>query len=310
MDTSESTAERIDPKSIAITGATGLIGTALRGALEDQGHTVLQLTRRPTDSAHQIYWSPRGNEIDAARLEGIDAVVHLAGENLFGRWTDDKKEAILQSRAQGTDLLARTLARLNDPPAVFVSASAVGYYGNTGHAVVDEESPPGQTFLAEVCRQWEQACQPAIDAGIRTTNPRLGVVLSRDGGALKLMLTPFRLGLGAHVGDGRQFMSWIALTDVVRGLQFLLDNDQLDGPVNLTSPNPVSNAELTETLGQVLHRPTILGLPGALVRLGAGQMGEEMLLHGQRAVPARLQKNGFEFAFPKLEAALRHELAA
>jgi uncharacterized protein (TIGR01777 family) len=296
-------------RHIVITGASGLIGSQLTAFFESRGHTVQAVTRSKTNDS-DIYWQPRGDEIEANKLEGVDAVIHLAGENLFGLWTESKKEAILESRVQGTDLIARTLAALDDPPEVFVSASAVGYYGDTGDQVVDESSPSGDTFLAQVCKEWEGACKPAIAAGIRTVNPRLGVVLTPKGGALKKMLTPFKLGLGGKIGSGEQYMSWIVLDDVVRAIDHLIDHPELDGPVNVTSPNPAPNKVFTKTLGGVLGRPTVFGIPKALVKIGGGKMGEEMLLHGQRAVPGRLNESGFEFGYPKLEAALAHELDA
>jgi uncharacterized protein (TIGR01777 family) len=295
-------------RRIAITGASGLIGSHLSDYFQARGHTVHPVTRSHPDDDKTVHWQPRGDQIETNKLEGVDVVIHLAGENLFGRWTKSKKEAILQSRIQGTNLIARTLAALDDPPEVFVSASAVGYYGDTGATVVDEASPPGDTFLAEVCKKWEEACQPAIDAGIRTVNPRLGVVLSPKGGALEVMLTPFKLGLGAKIGNGEQFMSLIVMDDVVGAIAHLVDHPDLDGAVNVTSPNPVTNQEFTKTLGGVLGRPTIFGIPSALVKLGAGKMGEEMLLNGQRAVPARLNESGFEFAFPELKTALVSQL--
>lgn len=298
----------MDPQHFAITGSTGLIGTALSRAFGAAGHVVHRVTRSQPSDPQDIQWRPRGGTIEAEKLEGVDVVIHLAGENLFGRWTDKKKDKIFHSRVQGTRLMAQTLAGLESPPKLFISASAVGYYGDTGGQVVDESSPPGDTFLAEVCKAWEGACQPAIDAGVRTVNPRLGVVLSTEGGALKMMLTPFKLGLGGRIGSGQQFMSWIALDDVVGALRFIIDDTDLDGPVNVTSPNPVSNEEFTDTLGQVLHRPTIFPLPKAVVKLGGGEMGEEMLLQGQRVVPTKLKESGFEFAFPKLEAALQNEI--
>ncbi len=299
----------MDPKRIAITGSTGLIGTDLSAFLGTAGHTIHRVTRSRPAHDKDIYWEPRGAKIDAQKLEGVDVVIHLAGENLFGLWTARKKEAIIESRRQGTALIARTLAGLDRPPEVLVSASAVGYYGNTGNQVVDESSPPGDTFLAELCQEWEAACRPAIEAGIRTVNARLGVVLSPRGGALEKMLPPFKLGLGGRVGSGDQFMSWVIIDDIIHAFEHLIEHTDLDGPVNVTSPNPVSNKELTDTLGKVLGRPTRLPLPRALVKLG-GQMSEEMLLHGQRAVPTRLKQSGFEFAYPELEAALRHELSA
>lgn len=298
-----------DSKRIAITGSSGLLGQALRSYFGDAGYTIHRVRRSRPDNPQNIYWKPRGGEIEADKLEGVDIVIHLAGENLFGRWTDEKKESIVESRRQGTRLVAETLAKLEDPPDVFVSASAVGYYGDTGAAVVDESSEPGDTFLAQVCKEWEAASQPAVDAGIRTVNPRLGVVLSTQDGALQKMLTPFKLGLGGRIGSGDQYMSWIALDDVVRAIAFQVDNAELSGPVNVTAPHPVTNKEFTDTLGDVLHRPTIFPLPKSLVKLGGGEMGKEMLLNGQRAVPTRLNESGFEFAYPKLEAALRNELS-
>lgn len=297
------------PKRIAITGATGLIGSALTQEFEAQGHTVHRVTRGQPTRQSDIFWQPRSDEIDAAALNGVDVVIHLAGENLFGRWSAKKKEAILKSRTHGTALLTRTLAGLSAPPEVFVSTSAVGFYGDTGAQQVDEATPPGDTFLAEVCKKWEAACEPARAAGIRTVNPRLGVVLSNQGGALKLMALPFKLAVGGRIGDGAQYMSWVTLDDVVRAFEFIIANRELRGPVNVTSPEPVSNQAFTKTLGGVLRRPTPFPLPAALVRLGAGQMGEEMLLHGQRALPTVLHEHGFRFAYPQLEAGLRHGLA-
>lgn len=298
----------ITPKHIAITGATGLIGTALSQAFETDGHIIHRVSRSQPTKDTDIFWQPMGNEIDADALEGVDVVIHLAGENLFGRWSDKKKTAIMESRRQGTTLLAKSLAALKNPPEVFVSTSAVGFYGNTHAQIVDEDSPAGDTFLAEVCREWEAASEPAREAGIRTVNPRLGVVLTNKGGALKMMLTPFKFGLGGRISDGSQYMSWITLDDVVRALQYIVATPELNGPVNVTSPEPVSNKEFTKVLGGVLNRPTPFPLPGPLIKLGAGQMGEEMLLHGQRAVPTALEGAGFSFAYPQLEAALRHAL--
>lgn len=305
---SNDTPQTSHPKRIAITGATGLIGTALSEAFAEEGHTVHRVVRGEPTQKGDISWDLNAGQIDAAALEGVDIVIHLAGESLFGRWSDKKKKAIIESRTKGTGLMAEALAGLQDPPEAFLSTSAVGFYGNTGERVVDEESKPGDTFLAEVCKKWEAASEPARAAGIRTVNPRFGVVLSAKGGALKLMVTPFKFGLGGRISSGEQFMSWVTREDVVRGLQYIAANNEFSGPVNLTSPEPVSNKEFTKVLGGVLKRPTPFPLPGPLIRLGAGQMGEEMLLHGQRAVPTVLEEHGFSFAYPKLEAALRHEL--
>ena len=300
--------EEMEPWRVAITGSSGLIGSQLRTFLGTAGHQIHRVVRSSPDDERNIYWQPSDNEIEAAKFEGMDVVIHLAGENLFGRWTESKKQAILDSRTRGTELVAGALAELDDPPKVFVSASAVGYYGDTGDRIVDESAAPGDTFIAEVVRRWEEAAAPAAQSGIRTVHPRMGVVLSPQGGALGKMLPPFKLGVGGRIGAGDQYLSWVGVQDVLRAFHFLIVHNELEGPVNVTSPRPVTNGEFTQTLGEVLNRPTVLPLPGALVKLGAGQMGEEMLLQGQRAVPRKLEEAGFDFRFPDLETALRHEL--
>jgi uncharacterized protein (TIGR01777 family) len=298
------------PQSIAVTGASGLVGATLCAFLETGGHRVHRVVRKPPrPGSTDIAWNPDRREIDAARLEGLDAVVHLAGENIAsGRWTAARKAAIRESRVVGTELLASTLARLTRPPRVLVSASAVGYYGDRGDELVNEESPPGRGFLAEVCQAWEAATAPAREAGIRVVNVRIGVVLSAAGGALATLLTPFQLGLGGVVGSGAQYMSWIALDDLVGAIHHLLFADQVAGPVNAVAPNPVTNAEFTRTLGRVLHRPTVLPLPAVAVRLIFGEMGQAVLLEGARVAATRLARSGFRFEFPELEGALRGEL--
>ena len=296
---------------IAVTGSSGLVGTALVEALEAEGQVVRRVVRRPTHVAeHEIRWDPAGGTIDAAHLSGIDAVVHLAGEGIAARrWTESFKHKIRDSRVQGTRLLCDTLASLSVKPAVLVSASAVGYYGDRGDERVDESSPPGRGFLADVCQQWEAATHPARDADIRVVNLRIGVVLSRKGGALAQMLTPFRLGLGGVIGSGQQYISWIALDDLVRVIQFTLHAAALCGPVNAVAPEPATNRELTKTLGRVLGRPTIFPMPAAAARLAFGEMADEMLLSGARIEPRALSAAGFEFEYPQLEPALRHVLA-
>jgi uncharacterized protein (TIGR01777 family) len=294
---------------IAITGATGLIGTELTAFLETGGHTVHRISRSSPSRDTDIQWTPREDRLDADRLEGVDAVIHLAGENLAGgSWTEERKQRILKSREAGTSLVARTLASLEDPPEVLISASAVGFYGDTGDEVADESTPPGDTFLSEVCQRWEQAAQPAADSGIRVVHPRLGVVLSPKGGALAEMLTPFKFGVGGRIGSGDQWMPWVTLDDVVGALNMCLFNSDIDGPINVTSPNPVPNHEFVDTLGDVLNRPTILPLPAFAVRMLFGEMGEETLLQGQRVDPAILREHDFDFAHPRLKSALEFVL--
>jgi uncharacterized protein (TIGR01777 family) len=296
---------------IAVTGSTGLIGSSLVADLEGNGHLVRPVVRRPVrEGKHEIRWDPAGGTIDAAEFTGVDAVVHLAGENLAAhRWTPDFKEKILTSRVHGTKLLCDTLARLAAKPTVLVCASAVGYYGNRGDERLDESSPPGSGFLADVCQQWEAATLPARDADIRVVNLRIGVVLSAKGGALAQMLTPFRLGVGGVVGSGQQYLSWIALDDLVRAIQFVLQAAAVSGPVNANTPEPVTNRELTKSLGRVLKRPTIMAMPTAAARLAFGEMADEMLLSSARVEPRALATAEFPFAYPQLDAALRHILA-
>jgi uncharacterized protein (TIGR01777 family) len=249
------------------------------------------------------------NEIDAARLEGIDGVVHLAGANIAGqRWSDSYKQEIRESRVKGTRLIAETLAKLTNKPRVLVCASAIGYYGDRGGEELTEDSPPGTGFLPEVCTAWENACQAARDAGIRTVNTRIGVVLSKDGGALKSMLLPFKLGLGGVVGNGGQYFSWMAIDDIVNALQFVLTNESQTGPVNLVSPQTVTNREFTKTLGRVLGRPTFFPMPAFAARLAFGEMADELLLSSTRVVPRKLQSAGFAYSYSQLELTLQHLL--
>jgi uncharacterized protein len=295
---------------IAITGSTGLVGSALIGALEADGHTIRRVVRRPTgNDEREIRWDPAGGTIDAPGFKDVDAVVHLAGENVARRWTAAAKQEIRDSRVRGTTLLCETLASLTVKPTVIVSASAIGYYGDRGDKPLDESSPPGSGFLADVCQQWEAATTPARDANIRVVNLRIGVVLSPKGGALAKMLTPFRLGGGGVIGSGRQYMSWIALDDLVRAIQFALNASALCGPVNAVAPHPVTNREFTKTLGRVLHRPTILPMPAFVARLAFGEMADEMLLAGARVEPRALSAARFEFNYSQLEPALRHLLS-
>jgi uncharacterized protein (TIGR01777 family) len=293
---------------IAVSGSTGLVGSALVSVLEARGDLVRCLVRQPVkDADREIRWDPAAGKIDAAELNGLDAVVHLAGENIAGqRWTEDFKRKIIESRTRSTKLLAESLAALDMKPATMVSASATGYYGNRGDEVVDELAPSGNGFLAEVCREWEAAAEPAHDAGIRLVKLRIGPVLSPKGGALAKMLPPFKMGVGGVIGSGRQYFSWIALDDLVAAILFALDTESLVGPVNAVAPDAVTNREFTKTLGRVLGRPTIFPMPAFAARLAFGEMADEMLIGGVRVAPHELVKAGFPFAYPELEPALRH----
>ena len=295
---------------ILVSGSHGLVGSALVKSLVDDGHEVVPLVRRErTFGALEIEWHPNHERLDAQQLEAFDAVFHLAGESIAsGRWTDEKKRAIRDSRVKGTTLLSETLARLSQPPSVFVCASAIGYYGNRGDEELTETSKPGHDFLASVCIEWEAATRPAADKGIRTVNTRFGIILDRDGGALAKMLTPFRMGIGGRIGDGKQWMSWITLEDVVAALKFMLLDTAARGPVNFVTPKPVTNAEFTQTLGRVLSRPTIFPVPAFGARLAFGEMADALLLSSQRVQPAVLEDKGFPFYWPTLEPALWHLL--
>lgn len=291
-----------------VTGASGLIGSALVPALEAAGHEVVRMIRRPPAQPDEVEWRPDAPTFDRSVLEGAGAVVHLAGENIAGRWTAAKKQQIRDSRVDGTRVLAGAFAGLERPPAVFVGASAVGYYGDRGDELLDEESPPGEGFLPEVCQGWEAAADPLREAGVRVAHLRIGVVLSRQGGALGKMLLPFKLGAGGVVGSGRQYWSWVAIDDVVAAVLHVLANDQLRGPVNGVAPNPATNREFTKTLGRVLRRPTVFPMPAFAARLALGEMADALLLASARVVPRRLQASGYAFRYPDLESALRHVL--
>ena len=294
---------------ILISGATGLIGRALAARLTAAGHEVFRLSRHSPSEANDIQWNPIEGEIPKARLEGLDAVVHLAGENIAkSRWTDAVKRQMRSSRIDGTKLLSESLAELQAPPKTLICASAIGYYGNRGAELLTEDSPPGTGYLAEVCRDWEAAAQPARNQGIRVVNLRIGVVLSPEGGALASMLTPFKMGVGGIVGDGKQYWSWVAIDDVVGAIHHCLTHEKLSGPVNAVAPNAATNADFTKTLGGVLHRPTIFPMPAFAARLALGEMADELLLSSTRVVPKRLQETGYQFRCPTLESALRHVL--
>lgn len=294
---------------VAVTGATGLVGSTLVPFLTQSGHEVRRLVRRAARAPDEVRWDPAAGTLDAAALEGVDAVVHLAGENIAsGRWTAAKMQRIRESRVGGTRLLAEGLAKLERKPRVVVCASAIGFYGDRGAEELTEASAPGTGFLADVCRDWEAAADPLRAAGVRVVHLRIGVVLSARGGALKAMLVPFKLGVAGNMGSGRQYWSWIVPDDIAAGVAHALADAGLEGPVNMVSPNAVTNAEFTKTLGRVLRRPTVLPMPAPAARLVLGKMADDLILASARVVPAKLRESGFEFDYPELEGALRHVL--
>jgi uncharacterized protein (TIGR01777 family) len=297
---------------ILVSGVSGPIGSALVPSLESSGARVVRLTRtepgtRPSPSAGTIPWDPI-RPITPERVSGFDAVIHLAGESIIGRWTPAKKAAIRDSRVLGTSHLAEALAQAKDKPPVFVCSSAVGYYGNRGDEVLKETSTPGAGFLPDVCREWEGATRDAAAAGIRTVQIRTGVVLSPKGGALGKMLTPFKMGVGGKIGDGHQWMSWIDVQDMVGAIHHILKTDLLQGPVNLVAPKPVTNAEFTKTLASALSRPAIFPVPAFVVKLAFGEMGETVLLASQRVEPSQLIASGYPFRFRDLQNSLQNIL--
>lgn len=294
---------------IAITGATGMIGSKLTDFLIAQGHHITMITRRTSSHVtlkSVIIWDPALNYIEIGQLEGFDVIIHLAGANVGEYWSPEYKKSILDSRVQSTKLLCDSLAKLAHKPKLLICASAIGFYGNhPAWEVLDESSPSGKGFLADVCRQWEQETIPATQAGIRVVHMRLGVVFSKTGGALAQMWLPFQLGIGGILGNGRQMMSWIALDEIPYVVDHLINNKLITGAVNVVSPESVSNAQFTEILGQVIHRPTFLPVPGFVVRLLFGEMGQNLLLEGAKVLPCRLQDSGYQFRYASLKDALR-----
>lgn len=295
---------------ILVSGSHGLVGRALLKRLSAEGHETFRLVRGETEpGSPDIRWNPGQGTIDEDRISGIDAVIHLAGENIAGgRWTDAKKKAILESRVKGTIVLSEALVKMVQPPSTLISASAIGYYGDRGDQLLTEDSAPGSGFLADVCRQWEAAAQPAVEKGIRVVFARFGIILDADEGALAKMLPPFRMGAGGRVGDGKQWMSWIAVDDVTKALSFVLQNNSLHGPVNFVAPKPVTNAEFTKALGTALSRPTLFPIPAFGVRLIFGEMADALLLVSQKVEPQALETAGFEFDYPNIDAALKQVL--
>jgi uncharacterized protein (TIGR01777 family) len=289
--------------SILVSGVSGPIGSALLPSLKAQGYRVARLVRAGASGHGQIAWDP-AKPISPDAVSGFDAVIHLAGESIVGRWTEAKKKAIHDSRTVATRNLARALAQTNSRPQVFICSSAIGYYGNRGDELLNEASSPGAGFLSEVCREWEAATQPASGAGIRTVQIRTGVVLSPKGGALGQMVTPFKLGVGGRIGTGRQWMSWIDVEDMVGGIQHILNTDSMQGPVNMVAPQPVTNAEFTRTLASVLSRPAIFPIPEFAIKMIFGEMGETVLLGSQRVEPAQLVANRYSFRFSDVRASL------
>jgi hypothetical protein len=295
---------------ILVSGASGLLGSALVPALKAAGHDVGRLVRDKSRAvAGDVFWDPPSGEIDRRAVDGCDAIINLAGENIAGRWTARKKRRIRDSRIDGTHAIAEALACAAARPRTLINASATGFYGDRGDELLDETSRAGRgDFLSEVCQAWESAAEPAARAGVRVVFQRFGVVLSGKGGALAMMLLPFRLGLGGRIGSGRQFMSWVTLDDAVGATLHNLGNDTLRGPINVVSPEPVTNLKYTKTLGRVLSRPTIFPMPAFAARTVLGQMADELLLASQRVHPATLLGSGYAFKYPQLEPALRHVL--
>lgn len=293
---------------ILVSGSGGLVGSALIPFLREKGWTVVRLIRTPiTKRDEEIYWDPAKKEIEFDRLEGFDALVHLAGESVVGaRWNAEKKEKIRSSRVEGSRFLCQALMGLKNPPPVVVSASAIGYYGDRGAEFLHESTEPGKGFLAEVCQEWEEAMKPLYSRQVRVSFLRISLVLSTQGGGLKTMLSPFRMGLGSILGSGRQYVSWIHIDDLVAAIEHVLTHKaMLRGPVIMASPNPVTQKEFAKTLGKVLHRPVFLWTPGLVLKMALGEMATELLLSSQRAEPANLITTGYRFKFPDLEGALK-----
>ena len=293
---------------VAVTGSSGLIGSSLVSFLSEKSVTVSKILRENTKD-DDISWKPEDGDWDSAFTGGVDGIVHLAGENIAsGKWTRKKKEKIRNSRIEGTTRLCEHILKLPTPPSVLVCASAIGYYGNRGVEFLNEGSSRGSGFLPDVCLGWEEAAESVSKAGIRVVNVRFGIVLSKDGGALAKMMTPFKIGMGGKIGSGTQYMSWIAMDDVTSAIYHTLITESLKGPVNVTAPNPVTNKEFTNTLGEVLKRPAVVPIPAFAAKLAFGEMANDLLLASTNVAPKRLSDSGYEFQYPKLEPALKHVL--
>jgi len=292
---------------VVVTGSSGLIGSALASSLEGDGHEVVRLVRRAPRIPQERRWDPAG-EPDPSLVDGADAVVHLAAETIAGWWTDSKKDKILQSRVQGTRHIAQAIAGAAHKPKVFLSASGTGYYGHRKDEVLNEQSAPGQGFLADLAKEWEAATRPAAQAGVRVVILRISVVLSNRGGALMQLLPPFKMGLGGKVGNGKQYWPWIVLDDVIGVIRFAIENDSMEGPINVCAPQETTNKQFTKALGRVLRKPTFFPLPSVVVTLTLGEMGQEALLTSTRAHPDKLQQAGYPFQHAEIEEALRSVL--
>jgi uncharacterized protein len=296
-------------QTVAITGASGMVGTALGSMLRHAGHKSLSITRKAS-SSDCIVWDPAAGLKDPSQLENVDAIVHLAGENIAGgRWTTALKDRIRRSRVEGTRSLVKSIAAVQQRPKTLVCASAIGYYGERGETILDEDAAAGVGFLADVCRDWEQEADAASELGLRVVTVRIGVVLSPKGGALAKMLLPFKLGAGGIIGSGKQYWSWIGLHDLVRIIAFCVENESVNGPVNGVSPNPMTNYDFTKGVGRALHRPTIFPLPAFVAKLVLGEMANDLLLSSTRVIPKKLQDHGFQFDYPELVGCLEHELS-
>ena len=294
---------------VLVTGATGLVGSELVPFLSKQGNEVIRLTRGKAKEANDGVWDPEHNQFPKGRIEGTDVVVHLAGENIAGkRWNPAVKEELRRSRVNGTKLLCETITNLEKLPKTLICASAIGFYGDRGSEMLNETSPQGSGFLAELCHDWEAACEPARQKGIRVVNLRIGVILSTKGGGLAKMLPPFKMGGGGVMGTGNQYWSWIAIDDLIGIINFCMSHEKIAGPVNATAPCPVTNYEFTKTLGSVLGRPTIIPMPGFIARIALGEMANELLLASARVMPNRLSEAGYKFQYSSLEPALKHLL--
>lgn len=291
---------------ILISGSHGFIGTEVGDYLYRQGHTMLRMIRlKRIAKSDEVFWSPQEEFIEHIKLHGIEAVIHLAGENVYGRWSEKKKEAIYNSRVQGTAFLSKKLAEMETKPKVLICASAIGYYGDRGEHECVESATPGEGFLADVCKDWEEATKPAVAAGIRVVNLRLGVVLGKEGGALAKMLTPFKMGMGGPLGDGQQWISWISIDDVIKIIDFAIKTDTLSGPVNAVAPMPIRNKEFAHALGRALHRPEVVPIPKRMLNFMFGEMANETLLASTRVLPRKLEMEEFQFTHPDIHTALQ-----
>jgi uncharacterized protein (TIGR01777 family) len=295
---------------ILITGASGLIGKALQKSFAEKGYEMLLATRKKPEKSNEIQWDTEKGfaDGDLPQIENLDAIIHLAGENIAGRWTDEKKRRLMDSRVLGTRNIVETIYKLANKPKVLINASATGIYGDRDDEIMTEESAAGDTFLAEIGKNWEAEAVVAENFGVRLVLLRTGIVLAKDGGALAQMLTPFKFGLGGTIGSGKQWMSWIALEDVVRIVNFALENENLNGAINVVAPNPATNKDFTDALGSVVHRPTFLPLPAFAVNLAFGEMGDALLLDSTRVLPKKLEEAGFKFDFPDLKTALEQAI--